>query len=90
MASQKWSMKQLLDAVNSGELPPVLNATTAFEIYGIGVNRGYEAVKSGELPFQVHRYGRLYKVPTASLLKALGIDDTVKALATGDEIKQPA
>jgi hypothetical protein len=87
MASRRWSMKQLIDAVNSGELPPVLPAATAFEIYGIGVNRGYESAKSGDLPFPVHRYGRVYKVPTAGLLRALGIDDEI---LSADEIKQPA
>lgn len=54
---------------------------TACQIFGIGINYGYQKAAKNELPFPVLRYGRVYKVPTAGLLKALGIDDDVAATA---------
>ncbi|WP_094980857.1 hypothetical protein [Rhodococcus pyridinivorans] len=62
-------------------LGPVTDLRTALKIAGIGTTYGYEKARSNELPFPVLRYGRVYKVPTAGLLKALGINDETPATA---------
>lgn len=53
----------------------------ALEAAGIGETRGYQLARTGELPFPVFKVGRVYKVPTAGLLRALGIEDESKATA---------
>lgn len=62
-------------------LGPVTDLRTALEIADIGTTYGYKKAKSDELPFRVLRVGRQYRVPVAGLIKALGIEDDVKATA---------
>ncbi len=43
-------------------------------VLGIGRTRSYELERAGELPFPVLRTGRRIVVPTAPLLRLLGLD----------------
>lgn len=43
-------------------------------VLGIGRTRSYELERAGELPFPVLRTGRKIVVPTAPLLRLLGLD----------------
>jgi excisionase family DNA binding protein len=58
------------------KLPPFLSAEEAFAILGVDRKTGYRAIKSGTFPVRVVRVGRLIRVPTAALARALeGADD---------------
>lgn len=61
------------------ELPASVDLTTAGRAFGLGRTRTYELVKSGEFPVRVVKLGNKYRVPTAELLTALGIDPTAAA-----------
>lgn len=41
---------------------------------GLGRARTFELAREGRLPFPVYRLGRSFRVPTAALRRALGLD----------------
>lgn len=55
-------------------LPAVVDLRTACRALHIGRSVGYELARSGEFPCPVLRVGRQYRVPTAGLRQALGIE----------------
>lgn len=55
-------------------LGPTTDVVTAGRAYGLGRHVSYDLAKRGEFPCQVVRLGRQYRVITADLLKALGIE----------------
>ena len=65
---------------------PVADLRFALAACGIGEANGYRLAKHHpeELPFKVLRVGRIYKVPTSSLLDALGLSPLA------DPTRQPA
>ncbi|QOV97238.1 MerR family transcriptional regulator [Rhodococcus pyridinivorans] len=75
MARKAWTAEELRA---QGLTVP---ARVAFEAAGIGETHGYRLAKSGELPFEVLKIGRKYRVPVASLLKCLGIENETKVTA---------
>jgi excisionase family DNA binding protein len=54
-------------------LPVVVDITTAARALGLGRSTGYELARRGEFPCRVLRVGSSYRVPTAELLRVLGI-----------------
>jgi len=54
-------------------LPAVVNLVTAARALGIGRTRAFELARRGEFPVPVLRVGLTYRVPTAPLLKLLGL-----------------
>jgi hypothetical protein len=46
----------------------------AARAFGLGRARAFELARRGELPFPVYRLGRSFRVPTAALRRALGLD----------------
>lgn len=69
-------------AVHAGEQPsltiewlrarPTISLVEAAVVLGIGRNQAYEAAHRGEIP--VLRFGSRYVVPTAPLLRLLGLE----------------
>jgi hypothetical protein len=57
-----------------GALPPAVPAETAFKLLGCGRTSGYQQIRDGSFPVPVLRLGRVIRVPTLPLLKALGVD----------------
>jgi excisionase family DNA binding protein len=55
------------------ELPVVVDVATAARALGLGRSTGYELARRGEFPCRVLRMGSSYRVPTADLLRVLGI-----------------
>jgi excisionase family DNA binding protein len=55
-------------------LPAVIDMTTAARALGLGRSTGYELARRGEFPCRVLRIGSSYRVPTADLLRILGIE----------------
>ncbi len=54
-------------------LPVVVDITTAARALGLGRSTGYELARRGEFPCRILRVGSSYRVPTAELLRVLGI-----------------
>ncbi|MEY9930200.1 excisionase family DNA binding protein [Catenulispora sp. GP43] len=63
-----WTLDNVL------ALPPVLTLETAASILGIGRTLAYTMAADDRLPVPVFRVGTAYRVPTAPLLRFLGID----------------
>lgn len=55
------------------DLPAVVDVPTAAKALSIGTSLAYELAKTDSFPCPVLRLGRLYRVPRAGLLEALGI-----------------
>jgi excisionase family DNA binding protein len=54
-------------------LPVTVDVATAARALGLGRSTGYELARRGEFPCRVLRVGGSYRVPTADLLRVLGI-----------------
>lgn len=57
-------------------LPPTLTVERAAEILGVSRQSAYEGVKRGEIPSI--RVGRRLIVPTAQLLRLLGVEEPAR------------
>lgn len=55
------------------DLPIVVDLMTAARALGIGRTKAYQLAASGQFPVRIIRVGTAYHVPTAELLKVLGI-----------------
>jgi excisionase family DNA binding protein len=55
-------------------MPVTVDVGTAARALGLGRSTGYELARRGEFPCRVLRVGSSYRVPTAELLRLLGID----------------
>jgi hypothetical protein len=55
-------------------LPVVIDITTAARALGLGRSTAYELARRDEFPCRVLRIGSSYRVPTADLLRVLGIE----------------
>ncbi len=65
-----------MDAMSREELlalPAVVNLVTAARALDIGRTRAFELARRGDFPVPVLRVGVTYRVPTAPLLKLLGL-----------------
>jgi excisionase family DNA binding protein len=54
-------------------LPPALTVEQAARLLRIGRSKAYQAVQSGEWPTRVLRVGRCIRIPTAEVLRLLGL-----------------
>jgi excisionase family DNA binding protein len=55
-------------------LPVVVDVTTAARALGLGRSTAYELARRDEFPCRVIRVGSSYRIPTADLLRVLGIN----------------
>jgi excisionase family DNA binding protein len=55
-------------------MPVMVDVGTAARALGLGRSTGYELARRGEFPCRVVHVGSSYRVPTAELLRVLGID----------------
>ena len=55
-------------------LPPVLTVVQAAGLLGIGRSNAYQAIKTENWPTRVLRIGRCIRIPTADVLRLLGIE----------------
>ena len=58
---------------------------TAGSIFGLSRTQAYEAVKKGVFPVDVIKIGRRYLVPTAPILRLLGLEPDDPAAAAPSE-----
>lgn len=54
-------------------LPASIDLVTAGRALGIGRTLAHELARQGEFPVRVLRLGNRYRVPTAEVLRALGV-----------------
>lgn len=54
-------------------LPVMISLERAARALDIGRSKGYKDAKNGDFPVPVRRVGKQYKVPTAPLLRFLGL-----------------
>jgi hypothetical protein len=66
-------------------LPTVVDLMTAARALGIGRTKAYQLAATGTFPIRIIRVGRGYHVPTAELLKVLGITPIPPDRPTGGE-----
>lgn len=57
------------------DLPVAVDLRTAAKALGICLGTAYRLVHRGTFPCPVLRVGRCFRVPTAPLIRALGIDE---------------
>jgi excisionase family DNA binding protein len=70
------SMSRHTGAMSRAELlalPVTVDIGTAARALGLGRSTAYELARRGDFPCRVLRLGSSYRVPTAELLRVLGI-----------------
>ncbi|MEV0260250.1 helix-turn-helix domain-containing protein [Streptomyces sp. NPDC050617] len=56
-------------------LPVVLDVRTAARAFGVSPGTAYKLIKHGGFPCEAVRCGRQHRISTASVLRALGIEE---------------
>lgn len=65
----------LSESLTPRDLPPTLTVMQAAKILGCGRSLAYDLIRRNEFPSPVVRLGnRRYVIPTAALLRVVGID----------------
>ncbi len=72
--SQSPSYRDGLTRAELLALPVTLDIPTAARALGLGRSTAYELARRGEFPCRILRIGSSYRVPTADLLRVLGIE----------------
>jgi predicted DNA-binding transcriptional regulator AlpA len=67
-------MHATLAADEIRRLPPALTVVQAAALLGIGRSNAYHAVKTDSWPTRVVRVGKCIRIPTAEVLRLLGIE----------------
>lgn len=67
--------KRSLSFSEAFELPLSIDLRTAARAFGVCPATAYKLVHLGHFPCPVIRLGRQYRIPTAHVLRALGIDE---------------
>jgi excisionase family DNA binding protein len=65
-------------------LPVTVDVPTAARALGLGRSTAYELARRGEFPCRVLRVGSSYRVPTADLMRVLGIEPPTPEEAPGE------
>ncbi|ONH25236.1 hypothetical protein [Pseudofrankia asymbiotica] len=67
-------------------LPAVIDLQTAARAFGMGRTKAYDLARAGEFPCRVLRINNIYHVPTAELLRVLGVsEDSTDPVDDGPE-----
>jgi excisionase family DNA binding protein len=78
----RTAMRPDRDAMTRAELlalPAVISITTAARALGLGRSTAYDLARRGSFPCRILHIGSSYRVPTAELLRVLGIDPAEQA-----------
>jgi excisionase family DNA binding protein len=67
----------VMTAADVAALPAVVDLMTAAQVLRIGRTTAYALARDGEFPCPVLRVGGEYRVPTAGLLRVLGLDPSI-------------
>ncbi|MGW3658375.1 DNA-binding protein [Streptomyces sp. NPDC005151] len=63
-------------------LPATVNVVTAARVLGIGHNKAYDLIKTGQFPVRTLPMGNTVRIPTAALWEALGVGSLRQGLAS--------
>ncbi|MDQ3763036.1 MAG: DNA-binding protein [Actinomycetota bacterium] len=66
-------------------LPTVVDLMTAARALGIGRTKAYQLAASGQFPVRIIRVDTAYHVPTAELLKVLGVAPVALSKGTAED-----
>ncbi|MGP4026171.1 helix-turn-helix domain-containing protein [Actinomadura sp. 3N407] len=66
------------------DLPTVVDIVTAAHALGLSRSHAYELAKRGDFPCRVIRVGTRYRVPTASLLRLIEVEDVAALIGAKD------
>ncbi|MFE2426987.1 hypothetical protein ACFXJ5_09570 [Streptomyces sp. NPDC059373] len=72
-SSRTGAVTQALTRDELLALPAVIDLDTANRALALGRSTGYALAKRGQYPVKVLRFGNAYRVPTADLLRVLGM-----------------
>lgn len=64
-------------------LPATVNVVTAARALGIGHNKAYDLIKTGQFPVRTLSMGSTVRVPTAALWEALGVGSLRRGTSAG-------
>lgn len=71
------------------ELPAAVDLVTAGRAFGISRTKAHELVRANDFPCRVLRLGNQYRVPTAEILRLLGLDGAIaQFLGLNDAVTQ--
>jgi len=56
------------------QLPATVTPKESFRILGFAITKGYTLIQRGEFPVPVHKVGSRLQVPTAPILRYLGVE----------------
>jgi len=56
-------------------LPAIVDLQTAARAFDLGRTKAYDLARTGQFPCRVLRINNAYRVPTAELLRVLGINE---------------
>ena len=76
MTAQEAKERATAGAMSLDELlalPATVNVTTAGRALGIGRDKAYELIRTGQFPVRTLPLGATVRVPTAELWKVLGV-----------------
>ncbi|MFJ3902140.1 helix-turn-helix domain-containing protein [Streptomyces sp. NPDC090025] len=71
------------------QLPITTNVHTAAKALGICTSTAYRLIRKGTFPCPVMRVGWQYRIPTTSLMRALGIEEQPVYLDESEEGPTP-
>ncbi|WP_018564529.1 helix-turn-helix domain-containing protein [Streptomyces sp. PsTaAH-124] len=71
----KQALSRQLGFTEIFELPVTVDLRTAARALGICRGTAYRLVYEGTFPCSIMRVGRQYRIPTAELMRLLGIDE---------------
>ncbi|WP_308378379.1 DNA-binding protein [Streptomyces sp. ISL-87] len=70
-----WERRRSLSFSEAFDLPLSVDLRTAARAFGICSATAYKLIHLGRFPCPVLRVGHSYRIPTAFLLRALGIEE---------------
>lgn len=68
------NLARTLTFAEAFELPLSVDLRTAARAFAVCPATAYRLIRLGRFPCQVMRLGRQYRIPTASLMRALGVE----------------
>ncbi|MFB7058899.1 DNA-binding protein [Streptomyces vinaceus] len=86
-----WEQRRSLSFSEAFDLPLSVDLRTAARAFGICSATAYKLIRLGRFPCPVLRVGHCYRIPTAFLLRALGIEERpVYAVPLEQDLADPS
>ncbi|MFH8220620.1 helix-turn-helix domain-containing protein [Streptomyces sp. NPDC018057] len=86
----KQALSRQLGFTEMFELPVAVDLRTAARALGICRGTAYRLIYEGTFPCSIVRVGRQYRIPTAELMRMLGIDERPLYAVDLDTVPDPS